>query len=127
MRACFVVWAAGEFGYPNLLPFEGADLCIHNSRVDSWRELKGEKFLVIGGSESGVDAAYHLVQNGKREAGNLLLQYGFSRQRPSEGESGATTCNLKLLPNAHISFWGFGLFYGEIGQGGVFIGRFNFG
>ena len=65
-------------------------------------------------------------QDIKREAGNVLLQYGFSRQRPPAGESGATTYSLKLLPNAHISLWGFGLFYGEIGQGGVFIGRFNF-
>ena len=66
MRAKCVVWAAGEFGYPNLSPFEGAELCLHNSQVASWRELDGDKFIVLGGNESGVDAAFHLTQNGKR-------------------------------------------------------------
>ena len=65
-------------------------------------------------------------QDIKCEAGNVLLQYGFERIRPPAGESGATTYSLKLLPNARVSLWGFGLFYGEEGQGGVFIGRFNF-
>lgn len=65
-------------------------------------------------------------QDVKCEAGNLLMQYGFSRQRPPEGESGATTYSLKLLPNAHVALWGFGMFYGEAGRGGVFVGRFNF-
>lgn len=65
-------------------------------------------------------------QDVKCPSGNLLMQYGFERQRPPQGESGATNYNLKLLPNACVALWGFGLFYGEIGQGAVFVGRFNF-
>lgn len=65
-------------------------------------------------------------QDVKCPSGNLLMQYGFERQRPPQGESGATTYNLKLLPDARVALWGFGLWYGEEGQGAVFIGRFNF-
>ncbi|WP_082235430.1 NAD(P)/FAD-dependent oxidoreductase [Halobacillus massiliensis] len=56
----FVVWAAGEFQYPDLEVFPGAELCIHNSHIHSWEELKGDDYLVIGGYESGLDAAYQL-------------------------------------------------------------------
>jgi thioredoxin reductase len=64
-NARFVVWAAGEFQYPRKDSFEGAELCIHNTEVDSWRSLKGGSIAVIGGYESGVDAAWHLRQAGK--------------------------------------------------------------
>lgn len=66
MTARVVVWAAGEFQYPRLDPFPGANLCRHNSRVTSWRELDGNDFLIVGGYESGADAAIHLSRLGKR-------------------------------------------------------------
>jgi len=66
LRSQFVIWAAGEFQYPNLNPFPGAQLCIHNSQILSWRELEGNEFLVIGGYESGVDAASNLAALGKK-------------------------------------------------------------
>jgi len=62
----FVVWAAGEFQYPNLTPFPGAEWCLHNSQVKSWRELPGSDHLIIGAFESGMDAAIHLSTAGKR-------------------------------------------------------------
>lgn len=62
----FVIWAAGEFQYPNLTPFAGAEHGIHNTQVDDWRTLDGDDFLIIGGYESGIDAAFHLTQAGKR-------------------------------------------------------------
>lgn len=62
----FVIWAAGEFQYPTLDGFPGAELCLHSSLVKSWKELQGDEFVVIGGFESGADAAFHLVSNGKR-------------------------------------------------------------
>ena len=65
IRARFVVWAAGEFQYPKTNGFPGAELCQHNSRVRSWRELGDDNFIVIGGYESGVDAAIHLAVNRK--------------------------------------------------------------
>ena len=49
----YVVWAAGEFQYPAETQFsgaiEGAEHCLHNSRVKSWAELPGDEFVVIGG------------------------------------------------------------------------------
>lgn len=66
IRAATVVWAAGEFQYPRLRPFPGAEHGVHNSRVKSWKRLAGDEFVVIGGYESGVDAAVHLANSGKR-------------------------------------------------------------
>jgi putative flavoprotein involved in K+ transport len=60
----FVIWAAGEFQYPNLKPFPGAELCLHSSKVIRWADLKGEEHIVIGGYESGADAAIHLSNGG---------------------------------------------------------------
>ena len=88
----YVVWAAGEFQYPrfesaNPLVEEGkvgeekksddeleikkkglpgSELCLHNSQVRSWAEVPGDEFIVIGGYESGVDAAVNLSRAGKR-------------------------------------------------------------
>jgi thioredoxin reductase len=66
LRSQFVIWAAGEFQYPNLNSFPGAKLCIHNSQVRSWADLEGDEFIVIGGYESGMDAAINLAALGKR-------------------------------------------------------------
>lgn len=63
-----LIWAAGEFCRPRIPDFEGADLCRHNSTVRSWDEIKGDGIIVIGGYESGIDAAYHLVQRNKSVA-----------------------------------------------------------
>jgi thioredoxin reductase len=62
----FIIWAAGEFQTPKLNPFAGAALCIHNSHIQTWASLKGKEFIVIGGYESGIDAAINLTQRGKR-------------------------------------------------------------
>ena len=67
LRARYVIWAAGEFQFPRgagALP--GSELCLHNSQVRSWRELPGDDFVIIGGYESGVDAAVNLAAAGKR-------------------------------------------------------------
>lgn len=65
-HARFVIWAAGEFFYPRLDPFPGAELCRHNATVRTWREVPGKEAVVIGGYESGMDAAVHLAALGKR-------------------------------------------------------------
>ncbi|MEM1095870.1 MAG: NAD(P)/FAD-dependent oxidoreductase [Bacteroidota bacterium] len=62
----FVIWAAGEFQYPNLHALPGAELCLHSSHVQSWKALDGDEFYIIGGYESGIDAAIHLSRYGKR-------------------------------------------------------------
>ena len=62
LAARYVVWAAGEFGYPREECMKGSELCRHNSRVRSWAGLPGDDFVVIGGYESGADAAINLAR-----------------------------------------------------------------
>ncbi|MDE5412098.1 NAD(P)/FAD-dependent oxidoreductase [Alkalihalobacterium chitinilyticum] len=65
-NAQFVVWAGGEFQYPNKNVFPGAELCLHNSEVASWGEIKEDDVIVIGGYESAIDAAINLIHCGKQ-------------------------------------------------------------
>tara|TARA_Y100000589_G_scaffold80444_1_gene74192 strand:- start:1311 stop:2495 length:1185 start_codon:yes stop_codon:yes gene_type:complete len=60
-----VIWAVGEYQYPSNAEFEGGELCRHTATVEAYRNLEGDDFVVIGGYESGIDAAYHLANNGK--------------------------------------------------------------
>ena len=64
-QAEMVVWAAGQFFSPRDQAFPGAELALHSSKIVDWMELEGEKFTIIGGYESGVDAALNLVDLGK--------------------------------------------------------------
>ena len=66
LYAGHVIWAAGEFQYPHLTLFNGSDCCRHTATVASYEELDGDDFIVVGGYESGIDAAYHLACCGKR-------------------------------------------------------------
>ena len=66
IRTQFVIWAAGEYQYPHLNPFPGAEHCIHNTQIRSWADLEGDEFIIIGGYESGMDAAANLVALGKK-------------------------------------------------------------
>ena len=61
-----VIWAAGEFLYPRLDGFPGSELCRHTATLTNYADLDGDDFLIIGGYESGVDAAYHLSKRGKK-------------------------------------------------------------
>jgi len=62
----FVIWAAGEFQYPNLEIFPGSQQCLHNATVRDWADVPGDEFVIIGGYESGIDAAVNLVELGKK-------------------------------------------------------------
>ena len=64
--AANVIWAAGEYQYPSQNAFTGSELGRHNSTVAKYGDLEGDDFLVIGGYESGIDAAYHLAKCGKK-------------------------------------------------------------
>ena len=66
MKSKFLIWAAGEYQYPNLESFSGSELCMHNSKVESWKQVKGDEFYVIGGNESGIDAAINLSKLGNK-------------------------------------------------------------
>lgn len=61
----FVVWAAGEYRTPRLDGLPGSEHGLHNAHVDSWDELPPGDVVVVGGFESGIDAAVHLVDAGR--------------------------------------------------------------
>jgi len=73
LRCRNVIWAAGEFQYPNRSGFPGATLCRHTATIPHYEALEGDEFIVIGGYESGVDAAFHLAG---REKSVYLLDRG---------------------------------------------------
>ena len=62
----FVIWAAGEYQYPKTNSFEGDNLCIHYSNIDSFSDIEGDTQIVIGAYESGFDTAINLVNLGKK-------------------------------------------------------------
>ena len=66
VRAKHLVWAAGEFQYPRLDGGAGAEHCRHTATVESYSDLAGDERIIIGGYESGIDAAYHLASRGSR-------------------------------------------------------------
>ncbi|MEM7736391.1 MAG: NAD(P)/FAD-dependent oxidoreductase [Deinococcota bacterium] len=61
-----VIWAAGDFQYPQLGGFLGSVSCRHTAMIPSYAELEGDDFIVIGGYESGIDVAHYLAERGKR-------------------------------------------------------------
>tara|TARA_B100000575_G_scaffold278610_1_gene266101 strand:+ start:1327 stop:2457 length:1131 start_codon:yes stop_codon:yes gene_type:complete len=66
IAAKHVIWAAGEFQYPRMSGLEGSHHCRHTATVANYEGLVGDEFIIIGGYESGVDAAFHLAKRGKR-------------------------------------------------------------
>ena len=66
MYARHVIWAAGEFQYPRRDSFNGSTLCTHTGTLRNYAGLEGDDFIVLGGYESGIDAAYHLARRGKQ-------------------------------------------------------------
>ncbi len=66
LRAKNVIWATGEFQYPRLNGFEGSEHCLHTSKIRNYGDLDGNDFVVVGGYESGVDAAYNLARQNKK-------------------------------------------------------------
>lgn len=65
-RSKHVIWAGGEFQYPRKNGFAGCELCQHTATIASYQRLDGDDFIVVGGYESGVDAAYHLACRNRR-------------------------------------------------------------
>ncbi len=60
-KSTYLIWAAGEYQYPNLNTFPGSDLCLHYSHIEAFSELEGEDRIVIGAYESGFDAMINLT------------------------------------------------------------------
>lgn len=65
LQAGFLIWATGEFQFPDLAPFPGAQWCTHYAQVADWTRFQASRYTVIGGYESGVDAAVNLAGLGR--------------------------------------------------------------
>jgi putative flavoprotein involved in K+ transport len=61
-----VVWSAGEAQYPRRTGFPGAELGVPTVSITSWDEHPGDDIVIIGGYESGIDAAVNLIDRGRR-------------------------------------------------------------
>ena len=61
----------------------------------------------------------------RRPEGNLLLELGFTRERPPQGVDGSSAYLLDRGAGRTLILWGFGLFVGEPGLGGIFVSRFR--
>lgn len=61
----FLIWATGEYQFPDLAPFSGAQWCPHYAQVSTWNDFEAPCYTVIGGYESGVDAAIQLIKLGR--------------------------------------------------------------
>ena len=85
----------------------------HTATVARYEELEGDDFVVIGGYESGVDAAYHLSQRDKRvrlfdggcpwrEASSdpsvALSTYSLERMRARKFQK-----HVELFPNTRVT------------------------
>ena len=107
-----VIWAAGEYQFPLLDGFEGVELCRHTATVSRYADLEGDNFLIIGGYESGIDAAYHLANNGKKvvlfdinspwdeessDPSITLSTFSFERMRNANFEN-----NVRLNPQTPV-------------------------
>ncbi|MDO8828141.1 NAD(P)/FAD-dependent oxidoreductase [Methylophaga sp.] len=66
LTAQFVIWATGEYQFPDLDAFPGANLCAHYAQVVTWKDFEAPRYTVIGGYESGVDATVNLVKLGRQ-------------------------------------------------------------
>ncbi|MEM8776498.1 MAG: NAD(P)/FAD-dependent oxidoreductase [Pseudomonadota bacterium] len=65
VRADYVIWACGQFGAPSDGGLIGAEHALHYASVRHWHDLPGDEAFVIGGYESGIDAAIGLSRAGK--------------------------------------------------------------
>ena len=66
VRAKHVIWAVGNFSIRGGT-VSGVEHCAHRND-NSYKRLDGDDFIIVGGYESGIDAAYHLATraNGPR-------------------------------------------------------------
>lgn len=61
-----LIWATGEFQFPERYVFDGSELCCHYADVMRWHDVKPAEYVIIGGYESAVDATVNLINNGSK-------------------------------------------------------------
>ncbi|WP_124057385.1 NAD(P)/FAD-dependent oxidoreductase [Vaginisenegalia massiliensis] len=64
IQARYVILALGEFDQPSLSQIKGGELGLHYGQITSFGGLVGSDFCIIGGNESGMDAALNLASKG---------------------------------------------------------------
>lgn len=62
----------------------------------------------------------------RRGEGNLLLQHGFTRQRPPANVRGSSAYMLTLAHEHTVMLWGFGLCYVAAGAEALYLNRYQF-
>lgn len=67
-----LIWATGEFNFPRSEGIKGAQYGLSNRYIKSYKDIDTGEHIVVGGGESGLDAAYHLSNNGSKVT--VLLQ-----------------------------------------------------
>ncbi|MEO0976925.1 MAG: NAD(P)/FAD-dependent oxidoreductase [Pseudomonadota bacterium] len=65
-QADYVIWACGQFGSPSKDKLNGTEHGKHYGTVHRWKDVPGDDVFVIGGYESGIDAALGLARAQKR-------------------------------------------------------------
>ena len=106
----FLIWAGGEYQYPNMNVFEGANLCLHSSKIKAYKNIKEDDLIIIGAYESGMDAAIQLSKLGKKvtvldagdEINNVVSDSSYAlspytRDRLKEGVKFIITSNSRVL------------------------------
>jgi len=88
------------------------------SPISGPRRRKGQELLHRQGWNWGRDIV--------RPEGNLLLEAGFLKRRPPEGESGSSCYTLAMPGGDSLMLWGFGLLYAAPRKGGVYLNRYRF-
>lgn len=63
--ADYLIFAVGEYSFPKH-SFAGNEHALHYSEIDTWKQVTGNEQVVIGGNESGIDAALNLAKLGKK-------------------------------------------------------------
>jgi hypothetical protein len=58
--------------------------------------------------------------------GNLLMAYGFDRQRPERPEMGSSRYVLARPEEPELYLWAFGMLVRQPGEGGIYVGRYCF-
>ena len=66
LSASILIWACGEYQFPDLNPFPGGDWCRHYAQIEDWQILDDGSYVVIGGYESGLDSAINLIKLGHK-------------------------------------------------------------
>lgn len=61
-----------------------------------------------------------------RQKPNLLLAYGFTKNRPPEKTPGSSEYAVRLAPDMTLTVWGYGVHLARTHQCGLFLRRFGF-